>query len=83
MMASSRSVAGVDPGDARVLVAEAIRSRAERRGLSLRALAQEAGTSRGYMDKVIACQSSPTIDWLCRIAAVLECHPRDLLPRGH
>ena len=73
----------MDPGDARVLVAEAIRTRAERKGISLRALAEEAGTSRGYMDKVVACQSSPTVDWLCKVADALGCHPRDLLPRRY
>ena len=66
-----------------MLVAEAIRTRAERRGVSLRALAEQAGTSRGYLDKVMACQSSPTVDWLCKVAEALGCQPRDLLPRGH
>ena len=70
----------MDPGDARVLLAEAIREMAERRNISLRALATAAGVSSSYLDRVLAGESSPTVDWVCKIAEVLECRPRELLP---
>ncbi len=69
----------MDPLDGRILLAENIRSLAAKRGISIRELAASAGVSRGYIDRVLAGQSSPTVDWVCKLSQVLSCRPRLLL----
>ena len=70
----------MDPSDARTYLAAEIRERADRQGLSLRALAERAEVSRSFLDRIVAGDGSPTVDWLCAIAEALGCRPRDLLP---
>lgn len=70
----------MDPGDARTYLAARIRERAERAGLSLRAVAERAEVSASYLDRVLAGDSSPTLDWIAKIAEVVGCRPRDLVP---
>jgi len=70
----------VDEGDARTYLAAQIRKRADQQGLSLRELAGRAGVSRSFLDRIVGADGSPTVDWLCKISAALECRPRDLLP---
>ena len=70
----------MDPGDARTYLAAQIRERAEKRGLSLRVLAERAEVSSSYLDRVLAGESSPTLDWVCKLSDVLGCRPSDLVP---
>lgn len=69
----------VGPKEAHAIVATQIRERAAARGISLRTLAEKAETSRSHLAAVLDGSRSPTISWLCRIAAVLGCQPYDLV----
>ncbi len=69
----------MDAEEAHALVAAQIRERVAARGLSLRALAEKAETSRSHLAAVLDGTRSPTVSWLCRIAAVLGCQPYDLM----
>lgn len=57
--------------EARLRVATQIREHCARRGLTVQALAERAGTSRGYLYAVLNGEKSPTVDWLARIADAL------------
>ncbi len=57
-----------------------IATRATERGITLHVLAELAGVDRKYMERVLARRSSPTADWLTKIASALECSPSELLP---
>lgn len=67
-------------------VARNIRSLADRRGIALNALADFAGVSRSQLFNVLAGASSPSIDWITRVATALGVEPWQLLagelPRG-
>ena len=65
---------------ARDHVADEIRERIRKRGLSQVALADLAGVNRSYMERVMTGKSSPTVDWLEKVAAALECRISDLVP---
>ena len=46
-------------------------------------LAQRAHVSRAQLYAVLSANSSPSLDWLCRIAEALEVEPTDLLEGIH
>ena len=73
----------MDPARCRQIVAEAIRSLCDRRGLSQQAVADLAGVSRSYMERVVTCRSAPTTDWLAKVAGALGVEPKDLLDERH
>ncbi len=57
-----------------------IRGRVTRKGWSVEELADKAELSRGYVWRLLAGQSSPTLDTICKLADALDCRPRLLLP---
>jgi lambda repressor-like predicted transcriptional regulator len=61
-------------------IAEAIRTRARKRNLSIEKLAAQAKVSPSMLWSVLACRNSPNVLWLGRVADALGCRPRDLLP---
>lgn len=71
----------MDGPELRAVLAENIRAAAEAKGLSITALADFATVSRSQMFDVLACKTSPTIDWLGRVAGALDVPPHELLTR--
>jgi len=69
----------VDARELRKLLARNVRIVARRRKLALTALADFAGVSRSQMFAVLAGSTSPTIDWLAKIASALDIEPSQLL----
>jgi transcriptional regulator with XRE-family HTH domain len=70
--------------DLRSVFARNVRSSAEARGVSLNSLADFAGVSRAQMYNVLAGNSSPSLDWISKVAIVLECDAWELLvPEEH
>jgi transcriptional regulator with XRE-family HTH domain len=69
-------VRGVDEAHARL--AARIRDLADERGLALSILADRAGVARGHFFAVLAGRSSPTVEWLVKIATVLEVDIQEL-----
>ncbi len=67
----------------RSVFARNVRASAEARGLSLNSLADFAGVSRAQMYNVLAGNSSPSIDWMSKVAAVLELEVWQLLVPEH
>jgi len=63
----------------RAVVAENIRGAARRKKVTLNALADFATVSRAQMFNVLAGTSSPTTDWLAKVATALEVEPWQLL----
>ena len=61
------------------ILAENLRSIAEKRGLALTVIADLAGVGRSQMWAVLRCETSPTVSWLDKVAAVLEVEVHDLL----
>lgn len=61
-------------------IADRIRTRARKKGLSIERLADHAGISRSMMWDVLACKHSPNVTWLLKVAETLECKVRDLIP---
>jgi transcriptional regulator with XRE-family HTH domain len=59
----------MDPVHARL--AERIRDLADDRGLALSVLADLAGVSRSQLTRVLACRTSPTIEFLSKVSAAL------------
>lgn len=55
----------------RKIVADNIRMWAQRRGLSINILADRSGVSRAQMFNVLRTTSSPSVDWINRVAPVL------------
>lgn len=55
----------------RKIVADNIRKWAQRRGLSINILADRSGVSRAQMFNVLRTTSSPSVDWINRVAPVL------------
>ncbi len=61
----------LDPG-IRTTLANNIRALSARRGLPIAHVADLAGVSRSQLFNVLARSASPRIDWLCKVASVLE-----------
>ena len=53
-------------------LAARIRDLADARGIALSILADRAGVGRAHLFAVLGGRSSPTVEWLVKIAAVLE-----------
>ena len=60
-----------------------IREFREKRGLSVRGLAREAGVSTETVYSVEHGKRQPSLTTLGKIARALEVDPRDLLARNH
>jgi DNA-binding phage protein len=58
--------------DIRDIIADNIRETAEDREISLNRLADEAQVSRSQLFNVLACKSSPTVEWMDRVAKALK-----------
>ena len=69
----------VEPEDLRKLVARNVRAAARRKRVPLTSLADFSGTSRSQLFAVLALTTSPTVDWLAKVAAALEVAPWELL----
>jgi transcriptional regulator with XRE-family HTH domain len=69
----------VEPEALRARVAARIRELAKRRKLRLIDLADQAGVSRGYLWAILGGESSATLDYLCRLARVLQVDPLELV----
>ena len=67
----------------RTTLAKNIRSLARGRRMPMIGLAQRAHVSRAQLYAVLSASSSPSLDWLCRIAEALEVEPHDLLRGIH
>ena len=69
----------MDADALRSLLALNLRSAAERKGITLTALADFAAVSRAQVFNVTACRTSPTLDWLSKVATALDVEPWELL----
>lgn len=58
---------------------ENVRRLAKRQGLSINALADQSGVSRAQMFNVLRGNSSPSLDWISKVAPVLGVFPWELL----
>jgi DNA-binding phage protein len=67
----------------RTTLAKNIRSLARGRRMPMIGLAQRAHVSRAQLYAVLSASSSPSLDWLCRIAEALEVEPSVLLQGIH
>ncbi len=56
-----------------------IRRLAARRGWSMQMVADRAGVSRSQLFNVLGCRASPRLDWVARVALVLEVEVAELL----
>jgi lambda repressor-like predicted transcriptional regulator len=73
----------VDDAALRSLLAMNLRAAAEKKGVTLTALADFAAVSRAQVFNVVACRTSPTLDWLSKVATALDMEPWQLLaPRA-
>lgn len=73
----------LEPGGALYLaIADAIRARRKRAGLTQQALADAVGISRASMVNVERCRQRPSIDLLYDIADALGVEAVQLLPRN-
>jgi len=69
----------VEPDEFRARLAIRIRELAKRRKINLVDLADQAGVSRGYLWAVLAGENAATVDYICRLANVLQVDPHELL----
>jgi DNA-binding phage protein len=69
----------VDAAELRSLLAANVRAAAEGRGVTLTALADFAAVSRAQMFNVVAGKTSPTLDWISKVATALDMEPWQLL----
>lgn len=69
----------MEPEELRARLAVRIRGLAKRRKLRLIDLADQAGVSRGYLWAVLGGENAASIDYLCRLANVLQVDPHELL----
>ena len=69
----------MEPGELRDAVARNIRASARRKRLTLNALADFSGVSRSGLYAVLATTTSPTIDWIAKVASALGVEPAQLL----
>lgn len=73
----------MEPRELRTLVARNVRSVAKRKGVALTALADFAGVSRSQVFAVLKLATSPTLDWIAKVATALDVEPWQLLaPRA-
>ena len=73
----------MEPRELRTLVARNVRSAAKRKGVALTALADFAGVSRSQVFAVLKSATSPTLDWIAKVATALDVEPWQLLaPRA-
>ena len=63
----------------RTLVARNVRVAAKRKRIALTALADFAGVSRSQMFAVLKSTTSPTLDWIAKVATALDAEPWQLL----
>ncbi len=63
----------------REVIAHNLRRLCSARGMTLPMLADHAVVNTSYLYRVINCESSPTADWICKVAEVLEVEPFELL----
>lgn len=63
----------------RAIFARNIRLWADVRGMSLNHLADQSGVSRAQMYNVLAGTSSPSLDWINKVAPVLDIQVWELL----
>lgn len=71
----------MEAAELRAVLAANIRATARRKRVTLTALADFAAVSRAQMFEVLAMKTSPTIDWLSRVAFALDVEPFELLRR--
>jgi DNA-binding phage protein len=69
----------VEPRELRTLVARNVRAAAKRKRVALTALADFAGVSRSQVFAVLKSATSPTLDWIAKVAAALDVEPWQLL----
>lgn len=69
----------MEPSALRALVARNVRAEAKRKGVALIALADFAAVSRSQLFAVLAKETSPTLDWIAKIASALDVEPWQLL----
>ena len=72
----------MEPTELREVIAANIRRLAAEKGLTLPMVADHAGVNTAHLYKVIKMESSPTADWLARVAAALDVKPTALLTPG-
>jgi DNA-binding phage protein len=73
----------VEPRELRTLLAKNIRLAAKRKRVALTALADFAGVSRSQVFSVLKSATSPTLDWVAKVATALDVEPWQLLaPRA-
>lgn len=65
--------------DLRRIVARNLQRLCKQRDLSLTMLADRAVVNTSYLYRVVNMESSPTVDWLCKVAEVLQVEPYELL----
>lgn len=63
----------------RTLVARNVRVAAKRKRIALTALADFAGVSRSQVFAVLKSTTSPTLDWIAKVATALDVEPWQLL----
>lgn len=69
----------IEPESLRARTATRIRDIAERRGISLTALARDAKVSQSHLWGILAGNRAPTTDMLARLANVLRVEPMEFL----
>ena len=73
----------MEPRELRALVARNVRAIAKRKRVALTALADFAGVSRSQVFAVLKSATSPTLDWIAKVATALDVEPWQLLaPRA-
>ena len=73
----------MEPRELRALVARNVRAAAKRKRVALTALAGFAGVSRSQVFAVLKSATSPTLDWIAKVATALDVEPWQLLaPRA-
>ena len=73
----------MDPSALRSLLAKNVRAAAKRKRVALTALADFAAVSRSQLFAVLARETSPTLDWIAKVATALDVEPWQLLaPRA-
>ena len=71
----------MDGPELRAVLAENIRAAAEAKGFTVTSAADFAAVSRSQMFDVLAGKTSPTVDWICKVANALDVPPHELLMR--
>ena len=69
----------MDAAELRETLAANIRKAAERKGMSLNALADFADVSRSQLYDVLGSNKAATVDWIAKVADVLDVEPWELL----